>query len=36
MKAMTSCRAPAPIDNIATTAATPKIMPSIVRSDRSL
>src|SRR5712664_1904271 len=36
MKAMTFCCAPAPIESIATTAATPKIIPSIVRSDRSL
>ena len=36
MKAMTSCCAPAPIDSIATTAATPKIMPSMVSSERSL
>ncbi len=36
MKAITCCCAPAPIDSIATTAATPKIIPSIVRSERSL
>ena len=36
MNAMTCCCAPAPIDSIATTAATPKIMPSIVSSERSL
>ena len=36
MNAITSCCAPAPIDSIATTAATPKIIPSIVSSDRSL
>ena len=36
MNAITSCCAPAPIDSMATTAATPKIMPIIVRSDRSL
>ena len=36
MNAITSCCAPAPIDSIATTAATPKIMPSIVSSERSL
>ncbi len=36
MNAITSCCAPAPIDSMATTAATPKIMPSIVSSERSL
>src|SRR5436190_1276371 len=36
MKAMTCCCAPAPIDSMATTAATPKIIPSIVSSVRSL
>ena len=36
MNAITCCWAPAPIDSIATTAATPKIMPSIVSSERSL
>src|SRR6266478_695304 len=36
MKAMTFCCAPAPIESIATTAATPKIMPSMVNKDRSL
>src|SRR6266568_5822482 len=36
MKAITSCCAPAPIDSMATTAATPKIMPSIVSIERSL
>ena len=36
MKAITCCCAPAPIDSIATTAATPKIIPSIVSSVRSL
>ena len=36
MNAMTCCCAPAPIDSMATTAATPQIIPSIVRSDRSL
>src|ERR1051326_4462050 len=36
MNAITSCCAPAPIDSIATTAATPKIIPSIVSSERSL
>ena len=36
MNAMTSCCAPAPIDSMATTAATPKIMPIIVSSERSL
>jgi hypothetical protein len=30
MNAMTGCCAPAPIDSMATTAATPKIMPSMV------
>ena len=34
--AITCCCAPAPIESIATTAATPKIMPSIVSSERSL
>ncbi len=34
--AITCCCAPAPIDSIATTAATPKIMPSMVSSERSL
>ena len=36
MNAITCCCAPAPIDSIATTAATPKIMPSMVSSVRSL
>jgi hypothetical protein len=36
MNAITCCCAPAPIDSMETTAATPKIMPSIVSSDRSL
>ena len=36
MKAITCCCAPAPIESMATTAATPKIMPSIVSSVRSL
>ena len=36
MKAMTSCWAPAPIDSMATTAPTPKIIPSIVSSERIL
>ena len=36
MKAITCCCAPAPIDSIASTAATPKIMPSIVKRVRSL
>ena len=36
MKASTCCCAPAPIDIIDTTAATPKIMPSMVSSDRIL
>ena len=36
MNAMTSCCAPAPIDSMATTAATPKIIPIIVSSERSL
>jgi hypothetical protein len=36
MKAITCCCAPAPIDSIARTAATPKIIPSIVSSVRSL
>ena len=36
MNAITSCWAPAPIDSMATTAATPKIIPSMVRSERSL
>ena len=36
MNAITSCCAPAPIDSIAMTAATPKIMPIIVSSERSL
>src|SRR5688500_4589067 len=36
MNAITCCWAPAPIDSMATTAATPKIMPSMVNSDRSL
>src|SRR5437016_1220597 len=36
MKAITFCCAPAPIDNMATTAATPKIMPSMVSRERSL
>ena len=36
MNAITCCCAPAPIDSIETTAATPKIMPSIVSSERSL
>src|SRR5438034_7330234 len=36
MKPITFCCAPAPMESMATTAATPKIMPSIVRSDRSL
>src|SRR5258708_5529184 len=36
MKAMTFCCAPAPMESMATTAATPKIMPSIVRRERSL
>ena len=36
MNAMTCCCAPAPIESIAITAATPKIIPSIVRTDRSL
>src|SRR5215467_6741124 len=36
MNAMTFCCAPSPMESIATTAATPKIMPSIVRSERSL
>ena len=36
MKASTCCWAPAPIDIIDTTAATPKIMPSMVNSERSL
>src|SRR5438128_11554001 len=36
MKAMTFCWAPAPMESMATTAATPKIIPSIVRSERNL
>src|SRR2546430_2786942 len=36
MKAMTFCCAPAPMESMATTAATPKIMPSMVRRERSL
>ena len=36
MNAITCCCAPAPIDNIDSTAATPKIIPSIVSSVRSL
>ena len=36
MKASTCCCAPAPIDIIDTTAATPKIIPSMVSSERSL
>src|SRR5262249_23147984 len=36
MNAITCCCAPAPIESIETTAATPKIIPSIVSSDRSL
>ncbi len=36
MKAITFCCAPAPIESIATTAATPKIIPNMVNSDRSL
>ena len=36
MNDITSCCAPAPIDSMATTAATPKIIPSIVSSERSL
>ena len=36
MKASTCCCAPAPMDIIDTTAATPKIIPSIVRSERTL
>ena len=36
MSVSTSRCAPAPIDIIETTAATPKIIPSIVSSDRSL
>src|SRR4051812_13244649 len=36
MNDMTSCCAPAPIDSMATTAATPKIIPSIVSIERSL
>src|SRR5215469_639947 len=36
MKAITFCCAPAPMDSMATTAATPKIMPSMVSSERSL
>ena len=36
MNAMTCCCAPAPIDSIDSTAATPKIIPSIVRTVRSL
>src|ERR1051325_9795301 len=36
MKAITFCCAPAPMESIATTAATPKIIPSIVSNDRSL
>ena len=36
MNAITCCCAPAPIDSIATTAATPKIIPSMVSSVRSL
>src|SRR5437879_2457432 len=36
MKAMTFCWAPAPMESMATTAATPKIMPSMVRRERNL
>ena len=36
MNAITRCCAPAPIDNIDNTAATPKIIPSIVSNERIL
>jgi hypothetical protein len=36
MNAITCCCAPAPIDSIDRTAATPKIMPSMVSAVRSL
>src|SRR5258708_26200360 len=36
MNAITFCWAPAPMESIATTAATPKIIPNIVRRERSL
>src|SRR5260370_21754714 len=36
MTAMTFCWAPAPIESMVTTAATRKIMPSMVRRERSL
>src|SRR6266446_392000 len=36
MKAMTFCWAPAPMESIATTAATPKIIPSMVKRERNL
>src|SRR5580704_11593754 len=36
MNAITFCCAPAPIESIATTAATPKIIPNMVSNDRSL
>src|ERR1700675_1968823 len=36
MKAITFCCAPAPMESMATTAATPNIIPSMVRRERSL
>ena len=35
MSAITFCRAPAPIESMETTAATPKIIPSMVSSEQS-